>query len=119
MRYIDLEEKYESCFDEFLYEELININKSIFECDSIYIELDIEFIFETKHKHSEDGEEFLYDYKDYEEVEIRNYYIELRDYNDVLLAFSYQSNDDEEKSIIKAIEIASQKLFEKYPELLN
>lgn len=119
MKYNDLEQKYKEYFDEFLYEELLDFNKSLFECDSIYIELDIEFIFETKHKYSEDGEKFLFEYKEFVGVEISNYYIELRDYDDVVSSFKYQSEDDEKESIIEAIEQASARLFREFPQLIK
>jgi hypothetical protein len=113
MTYNELEQKHKDYFLEEFYENL--------GIDSQFIEIDFDIKFDIVKnvKYSEDGEEFLYEYKQFNGVEIESYLVVLvSNLTDVM--FIYDSDSFGNKEIITtAIEIASTKLFEKYPELLN
>jgi hypothetical protein len=115
MRYNELEQKYKDYFLEQFYENLG------IDCEFIQIEFDLDFDIITKHKYSDDGEEFLYKYKQFNGVEIESYLVLLiSNLTDVM--FIYDSSKDSiynRPLITTPIEIASTKLFEKYPELTN
>jgi len=114
MTYNELEQKHKDYFLEEFYENL--------GIDSQFIEIDFDIKFDiiTKQKYSEDGEEFLYDYKQFNEVEIESYLVVLvSNLTDVMFIYDSSQDSNKKEIITTAIEIASSKLFEKYPELLN
>ena len=113
MTYNDLEQKYKDYFLEQFYENLG------IDCEFIETKFVLEFDIIAKHKYSDDGEEFLYKYKQFNGVKINSYLVVLVS-NITDFMFIYESSKDSiNKEITPLIEIASQKLFETYPELTS